>query len=397
MKKRLLVLSVIATILFSCSQTPKQEPLEKVLDKALEFAEQQSLLMAAAHEGEKGILPKSFENGEMKTSNSGWWCSGFFPGVLWYLYENDKNNEQVLKYAKEYTGRVEKEKNNKSTHDLGFMLYCSFGNGWRLTKDEAYKDVLLTGANALSSRYDSNIGLIRSWDFGKWQYPVIIDNMMNLEFLLWAAKESKDENFRKICIDHADKTMQNHYRDDYSCFHVVSYDTIQGSVEMKQNHQGYSDESSWARGQAWGLYGYTVMYRETQNKIYLEQAINIGDFMLNHPNMPKDYIPYWDFDAANIPNELRDASAAAIMASALIELSQYVDKALAKKYLEVSETQIRTLASPAYTANLGENGNFILKHSVGSLAHKVEVDVPLTYTDYYYVEALVRFKKLLNK
>jgi len=395
MKYKLTTVLFTVLLFFSCTQ-PAEKPLQEVIDEALAFSESQSLLMARKYAGLDNIFPRSFVDGQMTTSGSDWWCSGYFPGVLWYLYENSHNPE-VLAYADEYTRRIEKEKDNKGTHDLGLMLYCSYGNGYRLTGDKTYKSVMLTGAGSLASRYSPVTGLIRSWDFGKWQYPVIIDNMMNLEFLLWAAKEIGNENYTKICMSHADKTMQNHYRPDYSCCHVVSYDTITGNVEMKQNHQGLSDKSAWSRGQAWGLYGYTVMYRETAEKRYLDQAKHIANYLFTHPNMPADYIPYWDFDAPNIPDEPRDASAAAVIASALLELNQYVDKELAKRFLHIAETQIRTLASPAYTANLGENGNFILKHSVGSLAHNSEVDVPLTYADYYYVEALTRFKHLLNK
>jgi hypothetical protein len=214
---------------------------------------------------------------------------------------------------------------------------------------------------------------------------------------MWAFKKTGDSSFYKICVSHSDTTMKNHFRPDYSTYHVVSYDTITGRVEKRQTAQGFSDESAWARGQSWGLYGYVVMYRETGLKRYLQQAVHIADFLINNPNMPKDMIPYWDFNAPGIPDAKRDASAGAIMASALIELSQYVDSAAAAKYLGVAETEIRTLASPEYMAKLGENGDFILKHSVGSLPGKSEVDVPLTYADYYFVEALLRYKDHLNK
>ncbi len=392
--KYILISFVLAGLFVSSCNTPASTPMHQVVDEALALAEKQSLLMAEKYAGMDNTFPRSFVNGQMTTSGSDWWCSGFFPGVLWYLYENS-NNPELLAYAKEYTSRIEKEKDNKGTHDLGMMLYCSFGNGYRLTGDESYKEILLTGAASLASRYDPKIGLIRSWDFGKWQYPVIIDNMMNLEFPLWAAKATGNGQFKDLAESHADRTMQNHYRPDYSCCHVVSYDTITGAVEKKQNFQGLSDESAWSRGQAWGLYGYTVMYRETKEERYLTQAKQIADFILNHPHMPEDYIPYWDFNAPNIPDEPRDASAGAVIASALLELSQYVDKELADNYVGIAEIQLRTLASPAYTAELGENGNFILKHSVGSLAHNSEVDVPLTYADYYYIEALTRFRKMM--
>jgi rhamnogalacturonyl hydrolase YesR len=310
------------------------------------------------------------------------------------LYAAD-NNAEVLRYAKEYTARVEQEKYTTDNHDVGFMIFCSFGNGYRLTGDLAYKEVINTASQSLATRYSDKVGLIRSWDFNKdkWQYPVIIDNMMNLEMLMWSAKVTGNNRFADISVSHANKTMEHFYRPDMSCYHVVSYDTISGLPHKKQTHQGFSDTSSWSRGQGWGLYGYTFMYRETKDPKYLEMAKKIADYMINHPRMPKDYIPYWDFDAPGIPNEPRDASAASLMASALIELSEYVEKTLAKKYLKVAEIQLRTLATPEYTAKIGENGNFILKHSVGSLPHKSEVDVPLTYADYYYVEALVRMKK----
>lgn len=381
---------------FSFNETPKEKPIAKVVNEALDISLQQYLLMAEKYAGNDSILPRSFVNGEMTTSDSRWWCSGFFPGSLWYLYEYSKN-KKVLDYARQYTARVEREKYTTNNHDVGFILYCSFGNGLRLTGDTAYKEVLLIGAKSLATRYHPKVGLIRSWDFNKdiWQYPVIIDNMMNLELLLWASKNSNDQSFYNIAVSHADKTMVNHYRSDYSCFHVVSYDTITGIPHKKQTFQGYSDKSSWSRGQAWGLYGYTFMYRETNDKRYLVQAQHIANYLIDHPRMPKDYIPYWDFDATDIPNVLRDASAGALMASALISLSQYVEKSLSQKYLEVATKQIRTLASAEYTAGIGENGNFILKHSVGSLPGKSEVDAPLTYADYYYLEALLKYKKLV--
>jgi hypothetical protein len=277
------------------------------------------------------------------------------------------------------------------------MLYCSFGNGLRITGEDSYNEVLLTGAKSLSTRYRPNIGCIQSWGSNKkWQCPVIIDNMMNLELLMWAFKKSVDSSFYHIAVNHADTTMKYHFRPDYSTYHVVSYDTVTGKVQVRQTSQGFSDESAWSRGQSWGLYGYTMMYRETRLDRYLQQATHIADYLINHPNLPEDKIPYWDFDAPGIPDAARDASAGAIMASALIELSSYVVPETGKKYLQTAETQIRSLASPVYRAQPGENGNFILMHSVGSIPANSEVDVPLTYADYYFIEALLRYRKSLN-
>jgi len=373
------------------------QTLSNVVDKAFNSAEQQYLSMARKYEDQSGRLPKTFEKGKDVSSDSRWWCSGFFPGSLWYIFEDSKNAE-VLKYAKMYTDRVEREKFTTDNHDVGFMLYSSFGNGLRLTGDAHYKEVLLTGAKSLATRFDPKVGLIRSWDNNTkvWQYPVIIDNLMNLELLLWAAEYSGDDHFKQIAISHADKTMQNHFRPDYSSYHVVSYDRKTGVPHLKQTHQGAADDSAWSRGQAWGLYGYTYLYRITKDKRYLDQACHIADFIINHPQMPKDFIPYWDFNAPQIPNTPRDASAACIMASALTELSGFVDQNLSKKYMQVVETQIRTLASDAYTAKAGENGDFILKHSTGGFPFHSEVDVPLTYADYYYLETLSRLKKRLK-
>lgn len=394
--RKVIVVLVIVLSFISCNKSDSD--FQRIVDEALAFSESQYLLMAQKYELEEGVLPKTYENNKDVISDSRWWCSGFFPGALWYLYEYD-NNIELLQYAKMYTDRVEREKYTTDNHDVGFMIYCSFGNGYRLTKDEHYKDVILTAAKSLSTRYNEKIGLIRSWDWNQevWQYPVIIDNIMNLELLLWASKSSEDQSFKRIALSHADKTMEHHFRKDYSSYHVVSYDTITGNPHIKQTFQGYADESAWARGQAWGVYGYTYLYRETKDIKYLNQAKNIANYMIDHPHMPEDYIPYWDFDAPNIPNEKRDVSAATVMASALVELSDYVDEALAKKYMDVVEKQIRTLSTPEYTARLGENGDFILKHSVGAMPLDSEVDVPLTYADYYYLEALIRLKHKLNK
>ncbi len=386
---------VFFIFIYGCN---KPVSMNKIVEKSLSIAIGQYTEMAEVMKNKPELLPRTIDTaGNLLTSPSSSWTSGFFPGSLWYLYEYT-GDEKFREYAKEMTSRVEKEKYNKGTHDLGFMLYCSFGNGLRLTGEESYNEVLLTGAKSLITRFRPKVGCIQSWNSRSgWQCPVIIDNMMNLEFLMWAFKKTGDSTYYKICVSHSDTTIKNHFRPDYSSWHVVSYDTVTGKVEAKQTAQGYSDESAWARGQSWGLYGYTVMYRETKLERYLKQANNIADFLINHPNLPEDKIPYWDYNAPNIPDELRDASAGAIMASALIELSGYVDKAMAQKYLEVAEKQIRTLASPEYLAKKGENGHFILKHSVGSLPGKSEVDVPLTYADYYFIEAMLRYRNLPAK
>ncbi|MFT4031308.1 MAG: glycoside hydrolase family 88 protein [Siphonobacter sp.] len=371
---------------------PKQE---------LVFAEKQLTLADEARKS-TDLIPHSLNaDGSLRDMKTEWWCSGFFSGNLWYLYEYSKN-PKMKELAEKWTAPVAKEQYNTHTHDLGFMLYCSFGNGYRLTKKPEYRDVLLNGAKSLATRFDPKVGLIKSWDGFKsrdgkrYDYPVIIDNMMNLEFLFWAAKESGNKIYRDICITHADNTMKNHFRPDGSSYHVVCYGP-NGEVLLQTTHQGYLPESAWARGQAWGLYGYTVMYRETKDRKYLDMAQKIAKFYLNHPNLPADKIPYWDFNAPNLPNQERDASAGAITASALLELSQYITGAASKEYFKAAGQMLTSLSSPAYRAKLGENGDFILKHSVGHKTGGSEIDVPLVYADYYYIEGLMRYDTLKKK
>lgn len=335
-------------------------------------------------------FPKTYDAGKPLTSAAEWWCSGFYPGTLLYLY-GQTHDEWLLAEANRILKVLEPEQYDKTTHDLGFMMYCSFGNAMKIEPDEKYKQVLINSAKSLASRFDPKVGCIKSWDSKKSEYLVIIDNMMNLELLFWATKATGDSTYYKIAVTHANTTMKNHFRADYSSYHVVNYDPETGQVQQKLTAQGYSNESAWARGQAWGLYGYTVLYRETHDVKYLQQAQHIASFILNNPNLPADKIPYWDFNAPNNPNALRDASAAAIMASGFLELCRYTDPQNGKLYFKVAETTLKNLSKPTYLASTGGNGGFILQHSVGHMPKKTEIDVPLTYADYYYVEALNRY------
>lgn len=386
---------IIITVLFIIASCAQEKSMNRIIDESLAFSVKQYSLMTGVMKAKPGQLPRTIDaDGSLLTESSRWWTSGFYPGCMWYLYEYS-NDQKIKDDAIMITACVEQEKYTINNHDVGFILYCSFGNGLRLTGEESYNEVLLTGARSLSKRFRPNIGCIQSWASMKgWQCPVIIDNMMNLELLMWAFKKSGDSSFYHIAVSHADTTIKYHFRPDYSTYHVVSYDTITGAVEARQTAQGAADESAWSRGQSWGLYGYTMMYHETKLDRYLQQAQHIADFLINHPNLPEDKIPYWDYNAPGIPDAKRDASAGAIMASALIELSGYVNPETGKKYLQVAEKQLRSLASPAYRAELGKNGNFILMHSVGSIPGKSEVDAPLTYADYYFIEALMRYRKL---
>lgn len=368
----------------------------QIVKKALDVSIEHSKLMYNSVKEKKNPFPKSSDEKGLVTSNSSWWCSGFFPGTLWYLYEYS-NDTTLLKAAEDMTCRLENEIYNDRDHDIGFKINCSFGNGYRLTHNEKYRENLIQAAKTLSTRYDKIVGCTRSWNRRDWGFCVIIDNMMNMELLTVASALSGNRYYYDIAKNHSDVTMKNHFRPDFSSYHVLGYDSLTGKAKIKITHQGYSDESAWSRGQAWALYGYTMMYRQTGDKRYLDNAIGIGKYIMNHPRLPKDKIPYWDFDDPEIPNTYRDASAGAIMASAYLELSTFVDdEKLSESFLRLAEHQLRSLSSSKYLAKVKSNSNFILKHSVGFLKKKSEVDSPLSYADYYYVEAMVRYAKMYN-
>ena len=337
-------------------------------------------------------------DGSLRTNTSEWWTSGFFPGSLWLLYEQT-GDPFWQERAVARTWALEREKLNASDHDIGFKVFNSFGHGLRLTGDTSYVPVLLTAAQTLTTRFDPQVGAIRSWGTHPdttQPYLVIIDNMMNLELLFWATKQTGDSTFFDIAVTHADTTLANHFRPDGSSYHVLEYDPQTGEVLKKRTAQGYADTSAWARGQAWGLYGYTMTYRETGFPRYLDQARQIAHFILTHPNLPDDKIPYWDFDAPDIPDTYRDASAGAITASALYELSGFVNDSLRTAYRDAAATMLRSLSDAPYRAEPGENNHFLLKHGVGNIPSQSEVDVPLSYADYYYLEALMRASDLPN-
>lgn len=396
MKNVLFVLGLTTTFLFGCTNENNQKKnrnTDDIIAKSFEVAYQQ-LSNAINQYQDLTKFPRSTNpNGSLYTQAANNWVSGFFPGCLWYMYEYSKD-EKFKDAAIKWTEALHEQQYNTGTHDVGFIINCSYGNGKRLTGNEDYSPVMIQTAKSLSTRFNEKVGCIKSWDWSKeWKYPVIIDNMMNLELLFEASKISGDDSYKKIAIEHANATMKNHYRPDYSCYHVVDYDPETGEVVSRITHQGYSDESAWARGQAWGLYGFTVCYRETKDQKYLDQANHIADFIINHPKTPADKIPYWDYDAPGIPNEPRDASAAAIIASGLLELSTYSNEK-SETYFKHAEEILMSLSSDEYLATPGTNSNFLLKHCTGSKPADSEVDVPLIYGDYYYLEALLRYKKL---
>ena len=334
-------------------------------------------------------FPRTIEGDTVRTVRSGDWTSGFFPGELWLLYELT-GKASWAKQARLFTEQMWREPFNGNSHDVGFKVYNSYGQAYRLTGDTAYRSRIIQGAQTLSKRFNPVVGCIRSWDF-RWQYPVIIDNMMNLELLFAATRLSGDSSFYKIAVTHANTTMRHHFRADSSSFHVVDYDTLTGAVRERTTLQGYAPGSSWARGQAWALYGYTMCYRETRDPAYLRQAEAVAGFLLRHPRLPADGVPYWDFDVPELEKEPRDASAAAIIASALFELSSYSSQGATYRQ---QANRILTSLARAYRYPQGQGKGFLLMHSTGHKPAKSEVDVPLIYADYYFLEAIQRRRSI---
>lgn len=397
--KRIILLPVLWCLSWAVATAQTNEPMPALIERGLQRAREQAIVMADSLLPHPDKFPRTYQNGQLEYCSVQNWVSGFYIGELWNLIADAPvgKAEELRLSAERLTPRLLPARHVTSHHDVGFMLYDGLKTAYFLTGDTAYYNAMLDGAVHLSARFSPVTGVIRSWNKkNNWDYPVIIDNLMNLELLCWATKVTGDTSFAHVANAHAQTTLRNHFRPDYSSFHVVAYDEHTGMVLERRTFQGLNDSSSWARGQAWALYGYTMLYRETGNPLYLRQARGVADYILSHPNQPSDYIPYWDFSDYT-PDAPRDASAAACMASALAELSTLdPNPQTAKHWLVASEQMIRSLSSPVYLAEKGTNGGFILKHCVGNKPKNSEVDVPLSYADYYYVEALLRLKALLT-
>ena len=404
MKKNLVLLALGALTFVSCQTQPKED--YSWIKKGLDAASAQ-LQLTAEEISSTNMLPRSIRTGydmnflcrqlerdsltfkdslraqptadqlgKRRLCSVYDWTSGFYPGSLWYAYELT-GNDTLKTWAIQYTNLLNPVRYYTGTHDLGFMVNCSYGNAERLAPNDTIAAVMKETADNLCGRFNDSISAIRSWDFGTWNFPVIIDNMMNLDLLFNVAKATGNNSYKDIAVQHAMTTMNNHFRPDYTCWHVVSYNN-DGTVEKKQTFQGKNDDSSWARGQAWAVYGYTACYRETQDTTFLNFAVKVADMIMNRVKTD-DAIPYWDYDAS-------------VTASALIELSTMVPDG--KKYLDYAEKILKSLSGDAYLAKVGENQGFILMHSTGSLPNGSEIDTPLNYADYYYLEALKRFMDL---
>lgn len=411
MKKIKLFIPVLIIGLMATSCQNKMKKKESFIQENVMFAATQTeKMLQIVGEPIGRNYPRTMDDKDiLVTTNMYDWTSGFFPGTLWLLYELT-GEAKWKSEAEKWTRSLEPLKRFTGHHDLGFMMYCSYGNAERLAPHPEYKDILIESANSLSTRFSEKTQTIKSWNYRKawndtteWYYPVIIDNMMNLEMLFYASMVTGSDKYADIAIKHSDTTLKNHFRDDFSTYHVVNYDTISGAALNCATCQGYSDNSTWARGQAWAIYGYTMVYRETHDTKYLDAAVKATEMYLSH--LPADLIPLWDFDAGQpgytpgkrshavefAGKDLKDTSAAAIVCSALFELGKYANR---PQYIDYAVKMLHTLASPKYRNRPGENAGFLLKHCVGSIPHEAEIDKPLVYADYYFLEALVRYRNV---
>jgi rhamnogalacturonyl hydrolase YesR len=389
---KITIMALLLLVVAAGCKPSRQQQVTEALQNGIAIAAEGFKANAAACEG-MNRFPRTYQADTLVTVDAYDWTSGFFAGDLWLTYEltGDKELEAA---ARKYTAQLYEIKDFTGHHDLGFMIYCSYGRQWANFQEPDVLQVIIDAANSLCTRFNPQIGQIRSWDFGEWNYPVIVDNLMNLEMLFFASKMTGDKKYYDVAVKHADTTLENHFRPDGSSYHVVSYNN-DGTIESKGTFQGFAHESSWARGQAWTVYGYTMCYRETGDEKYLTHAEHIANYIMNAVQT-EDKIPYWDYHDTAIPDVPRDASAAAVTASALLELSTLTkDADKAKAYVEYAEDILLSLSSPEYMAEEG-NGNFLLKHSVSHKPLNSEIDVPLVYADYYYLEAAQRYLALKN-
>ena len=323
------------------------------------------------------------------------WCSGFWPGILWMTYGYN-HSEAVMKAAAGYTDAITPIiRQPVFDHDLGFITINSLLQGYEQTHDQRYRQLALEAADSLATLFDDKVGTMLSWprhvkDYGG--HNTIMDNMMNLELLYWAAENGGGQQLKELATRHAETTMKNHFRKDGSCYHVAVYDTLTGQFIKGVTHQGYSDQSMWSRGQAWAIYGYTMVYRYTRDTRFLVFAQKVADIYLKRLNQTSnDWVPRWDMDDPR-SDAPKDASAACVTASALLELCQYVDKEKGQYYREAAISMLRDISTDSYQSR-NSNVSFLM-HSTGNLPAESEIDACIVYADYYYMEALIRLKTL---
>lgn len=366
-------------------------------DSLLDICVEKAMRTACYADAASGC-PRSIQKGESEWSMASFtdWTAGFYPGILWYAYEYSDNPE-MRKYAEAFTESLMPYLANIGNHDLGIMTVASAGHAWRLAGEEKYRKAILDAAENLSLLYNPAVGTINSWPYMKddmgWPHNTIIDNMINIELLFLASEISGDDRYCRMAVNHAETTMKNHFRKDGSTYHVLVYDDKTGEVIKKITHQGYSDDSMWARGQAWAIYGFSMAYKKSGDKRFLRTAVKAADVFWE--KIPDDFVPCWDFDDPEIPDAPKDASAAAIAAAGMIEIAALTNKPeQGRRYLRQAVKILESLSSPEYSG--GDASDALILHCTGHKPHGYEIDSSIIYGDYYYVEALMRLRNILT-
>lgn len=390
MTRAALILIVSALSFASCTGRREMNALVRnTADISLK-----TLLRSAESVSDSTCFPSFGKEGHWKTKSSENWVSGFYGGCLWqaFAFSGDPQFERL---ARKWTDGIEREKYNRETHDLGFRFMCTFGNGFRMSSDTAFADycraVRDTAALTLSQRFHPESGVLSSdWDKEPIEgtIPCVIDIMMNLEILFEAALSTGDSRFYEIAVSHADATWRDFVREDGGTYHVVRYDVSDGSVRDRGQLQGDTKESTWSRGHAWLVYGMVVAYRYTKDERYLEYAEKAADYFISHLN--EDGVAAWDFQS---DDSQPDASASAVVASALYEMLNYIPKGEQRRhYAAEADRMLAALCSPAYF--IGADTDCLLDHSVQYYHFGYNVDKPAIFADYYFLEALNRYKSI---
>ena len=380
-------------------------------DKQLAYCHQQvGKALKSLQPYDYNMMPRNILKGQTRwncrKAKAQEWCSGFWAGILWMDYgcmqgagskEKEAGRKEIRKAAEGYTQAMTfLEKEPVFDHDLGFLVINSFLKGYEQTGNDEYKRIALVAADSLATIFNAKVGTIASWPRHIKTYGghnTIMDNMMNLELLFWAAENGGSPLLKDIAISHATTTMRNHFRPDGSCYHVAVYDTLTGDFIRGVTHQGYADHSMWARGQSWAIYGYTMVYRYTHDPIFLSFAQKVTDIYLKRlRETSDDMVPLWDMDDPRGIEAPKDASAACIVASALLELSQYLDGWRGKTYRDAAEKMLTDLSTEKYQSR--DRNVAFLMHSTGHHPAGSEIDASIIYADYYYIEALSRLKAL---
>jgi len=307
------------------------------------------------------------------------WTSGFFAGSLWKMYQIT-GEEKWRNAATDWTADLEPMSLKASDHDTGFRIFTSYGSGFLLTDNLSYSRTILRGAQTLATRFDPDISAIKSWDWIG-NFPVIIDNLMNLEILFWAARESGNNELYNIALAHAETSLEHHIRDDGSSYHIVDFDE-NGDVIWKDTRQGYGPESVWARGQAWAIYGFSMIYRYTGEQKFLDASEKASAWFID--NLSDDFVPIYDFLEPVPSVQTKDASAAAIAASGFLELYTVTGKNI---YFNTAVNILNSLSTESYST-LADSQNSVLKRST---LHRGKGRLGTSYADYYYLEAIVRY------